>query len=280
MKNEHKHKPSKRPVGQATRGKTAQNRLRRVDTWLMLHEPALLRRAYDEFAQAWFVDLGFGVEPFTTLESAARLRRISPNLPILGVEIDPPRVQTAQPYSDERTQFRLGGFNLPLEPGEAVRAVRAFNVLRQYEESQVHEAHALLMSQILPGGILVEGTSDPYGRVWAANVLRSGKQIDNTADCQYEGLLFSTNFHSGFDPTDFQPVLPKNFIHHMSPGEKLYHFMENWKYCARETISLRSMGLRQWFIASAKALKMRGFHVEIRSQYLRKGFLLWDWEKD
>jgi hypothetical protein len=36
--------PSKKPEGQSTRGKTAANRLRRVDNFLLLYDPALLRR--------------------------------------------------------------------------------------------------------------------------------------------------------------------------------------------------------------------------------------------
>ena len=163
---------SKKPLGQVTRGKTARNRLRRVDNWLMMYEPLLLRRSDGAYEKAWFVDLGYGAEPFTTLESAQRLRRVSPALNVLGVEIDPERVQTALPYADAQTQFRLGGFNLPLQAGESVKLIRAFNVLRQYDETQVNEAHATLMEQVLPGGLLIEGTSDPYGRVWVANVLR------------------------------------------------------------------------------------------------------------
>ena len=34
-----------------------------------------------------------------------------------------------------------------------------------------------------------------------------------------QGLVFSTNFRLGFDPVDFQAVLPKNLIHRMAPGE-------------------------------------------------------------
>ncbi len=106
--------PPARPLGQPTRGKTARNRLRRVDTFLALYDAGLLRREDGPFAGAFFVDLGYGAAPTTTLESAQRLRRINPALPVLGVEIDPERVAAAQPCADELTQFRLGGFNLPL----------------------------------------------------------------------------------------------------------------------------------------------------------------------
>mgnify|MGYP007095248619 CR=1 FL=1 len=143
----------KRPLGEPTRGKTARNRLRRVDNFLAMFDPSLIRRNDGEFAHAWFVDLGYGAEPWTALESAVRLRKLNPRLPVLGVEIDPERVAAAQPYADELTQFRLGGFNLPLQPLttggiETVRALRAFNVLRQYSEAAVADAWAQMMKSL------------------------------------------------------------------------------------------------------------------------------------
>jgi hypothetical protein len=77
-------RPSK-PEGQLTRGKTASNRLRRVDNFLLLYEPSLLTRTDDRFAASLFVDLGYGFDARTTLESASRFRRVNPNLSILGV---------------------------------------------------------------------------------------------------------------------------------------------------------------------------------------------------
>src|SRR5512139_88642 len=122
---------SKKPEGLPTRGKTASNRLRRVDNFMLFYEPSLLTRTDGAFADALFVDLGYGFDPRTTLESAARFRRLNPELRILGVEIDPEHVQAALPFASDRTFFRLGGFNLPVLPGESVRLIRAFNVLRQ-----------------------------------------------------------------------------------------------------------------------------------------------------
>ena len=86
-----------RPQGQPTRGKTAQNRLRRVDLFLAWYAANLLRCNDGACAGAWLVDLGYGAEPFTTLEMAQRLRRLNPRLPVLGVEIDADRVATALP---------------------------------------------------------------------------------------------------------------------------------------------------------------------------------------
>lgn len=262
------------PQGQITRGKTARNRLRRVDNWLSMHELALLKRSDGDYANAWYVDLGYGAEPFTTLESAERLRKVFPKLPVLGVEIDPERVRTALPYEDDLTKFREGGFNLPLLAGEKVKIIRAFNVLRQYEEEQVHETHALLAGQVLPDGLILEGTSDPFGRVWVANVIRNTGQAKNQT-ALLEGLLFSTNFHSNFDPAQFQSVLPKNYIHHMLPGERIYQFMEAWKSCARATVSLRTLGVRQWFMQAAKNLQEQGYKLDLRERFLKLGYLYW-----
>lgn len=266
-----------RPLGQITRGKTAHNRLRRVDIFTLLYARELLIQAVPAgLRRAFYVDLGYGAEAFTTLESARRFRTVNPELDVLGVEIAPERVEAALPYADAHTFFRLGGFNLPLESGETVRLMRAFNVLRQYSEDQVAESHELMGQHLLSGGLIIEGTSDPFGRIWVANLLRQGTAL--TPGLRMEGLLFGTNFQWGFEPDIFQPVLPKNYIHRMLPGEAIYAFMEAWKAAARQTIAFKAFGLRQWFAASAGALKELGYNIEIHPRYLRSGFLLWKFD--
>jgi len=260
----------KRLVGSATRGKTAANRLRRVDALIALLEEPLLRRSDGEFARAFFVDLGFGAEPTTTLESATRLRRIRPDLRVLGVEIDPERVAAAKPFEDALTLFRLGGFNLPLEAGESVRLIRAFNVLRQYDEQEVLEAHRLLGETLLPGGLLVEGTSEPHGRHWVAHLLRRGE----TPALRMEGLVFGTSFRAGFDPAAFQPVLPKSLIHRVVPGEPIHAFFEDWKRAARDTVGMSSQGAKRWFIAAADRLSEAGWKLDLRRRLVERGYLL------
>jgi hypothetical protein len=272
----------KKPQGLPTRGKTTANRLRRVDLFLALYDPSLVRREDGDYADAWLVDLGYGAAPTTTLEMAQRLRRIHPRLRVLGVEIDPERVAAALPYADERTAFRLGGFNLPLMTHtdgrpETVRAVRAFNVLRQYDEAEVAPAFAHLAKSILPGGLLIEGTSDPPGRLWTANVLR------NLTDCQsgssfiHEALVFSTNFRGGFAPGDFRAILPKNLIHHVAPGERIHDFFANWTHAAQVTAALRVLGVRQHFVAAAHELARQGWPINLAGRWLRRGFLLVRW---
>lgn len=262
----------RRPQGQETRGKTVRNRLRRVDNFVCLYEPALLQRAMGAFAHALFVDLGYGAEPFTTLESAARFRRFNPALPVLGVEIDAERVITAQPFADAQTHFRWGGFNLPLQSGECVRLIRAFNVLRQYEADAVVEAYAMLAHYLLPGGLLIEGTSDPFGRIWVAHVLR---KLDAGPALHHEALVFSTNFRTGFDPAEFQTILPKDLIHQVLPGRRIYQFFADWKRATWQSAAQRTWGLRAWFAGSARRLGEMGYRLDGRRRWLARGYLVW-----
>lgn len=274
----HPQHTSRRPLGQPTRGKTRPNRLRRVDAFLARYDPELVRREQGVWRGAWVVDLGYGSEPFTTLEMAARLRRLNPALRVLGVEIDPERVAAAHPFADAQTQFRLGGFNLPLagDAGaapEPVRLIRALNVLRQYDESAVAGAWALMAGSLLPGGLLLEGTSDPLGRLWVANVLRRPLAADGDGPLP-EALVFSTNFRTGFDPAAFQPVLPKNLIHHVEAGHPIHTFFEAWKQAAQVTSPLQAWGVRQWFVGAAERLAEQGWRVDRRHSWLRDGYLI------
>lgn len=263
---------AQKPEGQPTRGKTASNRLRRVDNFLLLYEPSLLTRTDGRFAASFFVDLGYGFDARTTLESATRFRRANPNLPILGVEIDKERVEAALPFVDALTHFRLGGFNLPMESGEHVRLIRAFNVLRQYEEKDFAPAYERLAETVLPGGLMIEGTSTPFGSIWAANVTR---RLVN-GNWRLEALVFSTNFRLGFDVEEFQTILPKNYIHRVVKGEPIYDFFEAWKRSAAETSHAKVYGLKQWFIAAAEALAAKGFKIDLKKKWLAKGYLIWE----
>lgn len=166
--------------------------------------------------------------------------------------------------------FVWGGFNLPLQPGEHVRLIRAFNVLRQYEENAVAEAWRLMGHHLLPGGLLIEGTSDPFGQVWVANLVR--KQGDGALI--QEGLLFSTNFRQGFTPEQFQPVLPKNFIHRVVPDEPIEPFFRQWQQAYREMLPYRNWGVRQHFVQTARRLVEMGVKVGLRPRLLNQGFLL------
>ena len=78
----------------------------------------------------------------------------------------------------------LGGFNLPLRPGESVSVIRAFNVLRQYEEAEVEKALAALSASLTAGGLVLEGTSDPLGRLLSFNLFRKAPPPASPAAAQ------------------------------------------------------------------------------------------------
>lgn len=261
------HRRDRQPLGEPTRGKTATNRLRRLDLWLLRTEPALVAAA----GAAPFVDLGYGRLPYTTAESARALRRLNPHLPVLGVEVDRERVEAAAPWSDALTTFRRGGFELPLR-GQA-RVIRAMNVLRQYEEDAAREAWRLLGDRLLPGGLLIEGTSTPFGRLLVVQLLR--REGDALTDA---GLLFSTNFRTPEPPRPeaFRAVLPKHLIHRMVPGTRIHRLMASWEAAWERARVVESFGRRQVFVRAAEELAESGVAVRLDRWLLRRGFLCVD----
>src|SRR3954451_7549562 len=120
------------PVGAITRGTTNPNRLRRVDDFIAYRCGDLLRAG----AVPLVVDLGSGATPVTAVELRDRLAAaVREDVTVVGLEIDPVRVAAAQPHADPPLlHFRRGGFELA---GLSPVVVRAFNVLRQYDESEV-----------------------------------------------------------------------------------------------------------------------------------------------
>ncbi len=266
---------SDKPQGQTTRGKTARNRLRRLDHLLSAYDAPLLRRRDGPWRDAVWVDLGYGAEPYTTLETADRWCRVAPHLRGLGVEIDAQRVARAEPFADHRVSFRQGGFNMPLRPSEPVRLIRAFNVLRQYSVEAVDEALAEMSVGVLPGGLLVEGTSDPPGRAWVANLYRRLELEPSSVAWRREALVFSISFRSGLDPVQLQAVLPKDLIHEMVPGTRIFAFFEHWKTALRDSRAWSDWGLRQWFGEAARRLASHGYDLDLRRRYLRRGYLIW-----
>lgn len=142
-----------------TRGTTGANRLRRADRWLV-HSPRV-RAALQSDAEPVVVDLGYGRLPVTTLELAARLTTVRPDVRVVGVEIDPHRVETARAdRGDGTVEFRVGGFELA---GLRPILVRAFNVLRQYPEDAVTEAWRAMQSRLAP----VDSSSTAPVMSWA-----------------------------------------------------------------------------------------------------------------
>lgn len=255
-------------MGAPTRGKTAAGRLRPLDAWLCDQEAHLLRRRDGRYRDAVAVDLGYGRLPWTTLESRRLTRRVAPHLGWVGIEIDPERVEAARPFEEAGITFRRGGFELPGD--DPVRLVRAMNVLRQYDPADVEPAWALLGQRVLPGGLVIEGTSDPFGRLISAALLRRG--VDRLA---VEGLLFYARARADFAPEALQPVLPKRWIHRVVPGEPIHAFFQRWGAAWRATSGHAAFGPRQHFEAAARALAEVDARVEPRGWLIRRGYLLW-----
>ena len=147
-----------RALGLPTRGTTNANRLRRVDRWILATQVARLR----DCPRPLVVDLGYGASAVTTLELVERLSPEVDRLEVVGLEIDPARVAAVAADRDPpRVDFRVGGFELAgLQPV----LVRAFNVLRQYDEVSAAQAWDTMRAALGPGGVIVEGTCDEWGR--------------------------------------------------------------------------------------------------------------------
>jgi hypothetical protein len=264
VKNSRPSQRSGKPIGIPTRGKTASNRLRRADIFLAIFDPYWISHF-----QTPFVDLGYGENPVTTLESFERMRRHNPTARILGVEIDPARVKAAQPFSRSGLEFVLGGFNLPLPKEEPASVVRALNVLRQYPEEEFAPAIQMLANSLIEGGFLLEGTSDPTGRLMVLNIFRKHAQ-----DLRHEGLVFSVRFTKPFMPRDLQPVLPKNCIHHVEPESALDTFFHSWTLAWHQASRQQSHEPRARFFEAAMRLSRQyGYAVDLRPSLLRRGFL-------
>lgn len=233
-------------------------------------ESGLLTRADGDWADAAFVDLGYGERPTTTLESAAAFRVIRPDLRVIGVEIDPERVSAAAWAEDARTSFRRGGFALPLRPGERVRLIRAMNVLRQYPEEAVAEAHRTLLDALLPGGLLIEGTSSPSGDLLVVHRLRAGQPSDHQ-------VWFSVNLRRVPEqgPRALQTRLPKDLIHRVLPGEPVAALMDAWDEAWRQTRPAATFGARAHWIAASRQLMEARADVVRRPALLRDGVLIW-----
>ena len=131
MSGRNRGRPEGKPVGNVTRGTTNPNRMRRVDRWLTGPQAWRLPGRGDPLV----VDLGYGATPATAVELFERLRAVRPDVRVCGIEIEPERVRAAKALERPGLSFQVGGFELPV-PGQPV-LVRAFNVLRQYEEADV-----------------------------------------------------------------------------------------------------------------------------------------------
>lgn len=237
---------SGRPVGSITRGTTNPNRLRRVDRWIA----AVLAPALRRHRAPVVVDLGFGATPVTTLELQQRLRGPVPDVHVAGLEIDPARVAAAR-ASHPRQDFALGGFELGPFAGRAV-LVRAFNVLRQYEEAQVAAAWRTMADACVADGIVIDGTCDELGRLASWIRLDSGAPTSLTVSLRLAGLN---------RPSAVAARLPKALIHHNVPGTAVHGFLASLDAGWSAAAGLQSLSARQRWLQTVAAARSDGFRI-------------------
>jgi hypothetical protein len=199
------------------------------------------------------VDLGYGSTPVTAVELLTRLRRIRPDVRVVGVEIDPARVAAAAPLARPGLTFVRGGFEVPLPGGVRPVLVRALNVLRQYAEDDVWPAWAVLRGRLADGGVLVDGTCDEIGRraAWVAVSREDGPR----------SLTLSLRLGGLGAPSEVAERLPKVLIHRNVPGEPVHGFLTALDDAWAREAPLSVYGDRQRFVATVRRARAGGWPV-------------------
>lgn len=262
------------PIGEITRGTTNTNRLRRVDRWIATLP--VLRATPDPLV----VDLGYGASGITAFELHDRLSSVRPDVETVGFEIAPERVATAQSQlaeiragrsrfaPDSRVSFARGGFEVPLPRSRQATVIRAFNVLRQYNEADVAGAWALMVARLQPGGVVVEGTCNEIGRVASWVAITADGPLSLTISLRLKGLEV---------PSVVAERLPKALIHRNVPGERIHELLSALDRAWQHNAALGVYGARQRFIASVAALQADGWPVLGGHSRVRLGELTVPW---
>ena len=231
----------------------------------MTHSPRV-RAALQDCEEPVVVDLGYGRLPVTTLELAARLRSIRPDVRVVGLEIDPERVAVAREARSETVDFALGGFELA---GLRPVLVRAFNVLRQYPEDAVAAAWHTMRSRLAPAGLIVDGTCDEVGRLSCWVLLDREGPVSLTLACDPRAIE---------RPSDLAERLPKILIHHNVPGQPIHTLLaaadREWAAAAGQSV----FGPRARWRAMINALTAGGMAMEPQRRSPRDGVLTVPWD--
>lgn len=250
-------------MGLITRGTTAPNRLRRCDRWLTGPQAWRLRTV----DRPLVVDLGYGRHPVTTVELHHRLRAVHDDARVVGVEIESARVADALPLQRPGLSFVRGGFEVPVR--EPVQVVRAFNVLRQYDEAHVAQAWSRMQARLATDGLVVDGTCDEIGRVASWVALDADGPMSLTVSLRLADLL---------TPSIVAERLPKALIHRNVPGERVHAFLTALDAAWERASPLSAYGSRQRFIAAARALHDAGWPLHDGPARWRLGEITVGWD--
>jgi D-serine deaminase-like pyridoxal phosphate-dependent protein len=210
------------------------------------------------------VDLGFGASPVTTFDLAERLARVNPYVRIVGLDVDPARVDAARRTATALpVEFAVGGFELA---GLRPDVVRAFNVLRQYPAGEVSAWWAEMTARLAPGGFVLDGTCDKAGRLasWI-RLTRAGPQsLTLAADLSGTPGLVAAR-------------LPKILISRNVPGEPVHAFLaaldDAWARLAWRSV----FGPRQRFAAAVGGLRAAGWPILDTPARWRRGEVTVAW---
>lgn len=251
-----------RAVGVVTRETTNPNRLRRIDRFLAGPCAPVLLAASDPLV----VDLGYGASPVTTIELARRLRAVRPDAEVIGVEIDPERVAAGEAASQtvgERVRFVRAGFEMggATLGGRRPCLVRAANVLRQYDESQVSDAWALMVSRLSTGGLVIDATCDEIGRIGSWAVVAAGGRGGDAMEARPVSLTVSYRLAGLERPGLVAARLPKALIHRNVAGEWVHTWLEAMDAAWAHAAPHAGFGARQRFLTMASALRDKGLPV-------------------
>ncbi len=181
------------------RGRTRPGRLRALDEWVARFVPELLD------GRGALVDVGFGETPVTTEEWA----RSVPGVRVIGLD--------KRAGESNEVELHFGGFE-DVKKFAPVAVVRAMNVLRSYQPEEVAPARKLMFDALIPGGLLIEGSSDLDGHVTVVSLSR-GKRSE---------LLFHTDFERGFSPWLFRDWLPRDLRRSVNPGTPIHALLTEW----------------------------------------------------
>jgi hypothetical protein len=146
--------------------------------------------------------------------------------------------------------------------------IRAFNVLRQYDESAVAEAWSRMQSRLTDDGMLIEGTCDEIGRLSTWITLDNQKPLSLTISMRLSGLDL---------PSKVAERLPKALIHHNQPGEQIHEFLQALDAAWRTNAGLGAFGAAQRWVASCEQLVNAGWPLIGDKKRWRLGELTIDW---
>lgn len=216
------------------------------------------------------VDLGFGASPITAVELLSRLRKVNPKTHVVGVEIERERVERGLAVAHENLHFAHGGFETPIptDVGTHADLIRAFNVLRQYDESEVAEAWKLMQSRLSTDGFLIEGTCDEIGRISCWVTLDKNQPLSLTISLRLLGLDA---------PSKVAERLPKVLIHHNLPGEPIHEFLKALDLAWATNAGLAAFSPAQRWVSTCKQMIDQGWPIIGDKKRWRLGEVSVEW---